>query len=47
VRGNRGSWGEESGVSGGNIHGGNPVEVTLMNVASLLSIGREDHWGAS
>jgi len=31
------------GVFGGNIVGGNPVEVTLMKVASLLSRGREDH----
>jgi len=34
-------------VVGGNIEGGNPVEVTLMKVASLLSSGREDQRGAS
>ena len=34
-------------MSGRNIVGGNPVEVTVMKVASLLSTGREDHRGAS
>jgi len=34
-------------VSGGNIEGGNPVEVPLMKVASLLSSGREDQKGGS
>jgi len=34
-------------VSGRNIQEGNPVEVTLMKVASLLSSGREDQRGAS
>jgi len=34
-------------VSGGNIEGGNLVEVTLMKVESLLSSGREDQRGAS
>ena len=34
-------------MSGGNIVGGNPVEVMLMKVAILLSSGREDHTGAS
>jgi len=34
-------------VLGGNIVGGNPVEVTLMKVVSLLSSGREDQRGAS
>ena len=47
MRGERGSGGEEGGVSGGNIVGGNPVEVTPMKVASLLRSGREDHRGAS
>ena len=32
---------------GGKIVEGNPVEVTLMKVASLLSSGREDQRGAS
>ena len=32
---------------GGNIVGGNPVEVTRMKVASLLSSGRDDQSGAS
>ena len=32
---------------GGNIEGGNPVEVTPMQVASLLSRGRDDQSGAS
>ena len=34
-------------MDGGNIEGGNPVEVTLMKVASLFSRGREDQSGAS
>jgi len=38
---------EEGGVFGGNIVRGNPVELTLMKVASLLSSEREDHRGAS
>ena len=32
---------------GRNIVGGNPVEVTLMKVASLFSRGRDDQSGAS
>ena len=32
---------------GGNIVGGNPVEVTPMKVASLFSSGRDDQSGAS
>ena len=32
---------------GGNIEGGNPVEVTPIKVASLLSRGRDDQSGAS
>ena len=47
MRGETGSGGEEVGVSGGNIEGGNAVKVKLMNVVSLLSSGREDHRGAS
>jgi len=31
---------------GGNIEGGNPVEVTPMKVASLFSSGRDDQSGA-
>jgi len=31
---------------GGNIVGGNPVEVTPMKVASLFSSGRDDQIGA-
>jgi len=47
VRGAEGGrGGEEGGVSGGNIEGGNPVEVTLMKVVSLLRSGREDQRGA-
>jgi len=34
--------GEEEGVVGGNIEAGNPVEVTPVKVASLLSRGRDD-----
>jgi len=34
-------------VVGGNIVGGNPVEVTSMKVASLFSSGRDDQSGAS
>jgi len=34
-------------VVGGNIVGGNPVEVTPMKVASLLGRGRDDQSGAS
>ena len=34
-------------MSGGKIEGGNPVEVTLLKVASLLSSGRENQRGAS
>jgi len=33
-------------VVGGNIVGGNPVEVTPMKVASLFSSGRDDQSGA-
>jgi len=47
ARGERGSGGEEGGVSGGKIEGWNPVEVTLMKLASLLSRGREYQRGAS
>jgi len=47
ARGDRGSGGEEGGVFGGNIGGGNPVEVTPMKVARHLSSGREDKRGAS
>jgi len=47
VRGERRSGGEEEGVSGGKIGGGNPVEVTLIKVASRLSSGRDDQRGAS
>jgi len=32
---------------GGNIEGGNPVEVTPMKEASLFSRGRDDQSGAS
>jgi len=34
-------------VEGGNIEGGNPVEVTPIKVASLFSRGREEQSGAS
>ena len=33
-------------MEGGNIVGGNPVEVTPMKMASLLSSGRDDQSGA-
>jgi len=46
VGGDRASGGEEEGVVGGNIEGGNPTEVTLMKVASLFSRGRDDQSGA-
>jgi len=39
--------GEEGRAFGAIIVNGNPVEVTLMKVASLLSSGREDQRGAS
>jgi len=45
--GERRGRGEEGGVAGGNIEGGNPVEMTLMKVASLFSTGRDDQSGAS
>ena len=45
--GESGIGGEEGGVSGGNIVGGNPVEVALMNVASLLRRVRVFQRGAS
>ena len=32
---------------GGNLVGGNPVEVRLMKIASLCNNGREDQSGAS
>ena len=38
--------GEEGGAVGGNIVGGNPVEVTLMKVPSLFSKGRDVQSGA-
>ena len=44
--GKSGNGGEEGGVSGGNIVGGNPVEVTLIKVARLLRSGRQDDRGA-
>ena len=47
ARGKRVKAGEEGGVFGGNILGGNPVEVTPMQVGSLLSSRREDPRGAS
>jgi len=34
-------------VVGGNIDGGNPVEVTPMKVASLFRSGRDDLLGGS
>jgi len=34
-------------VVGGNIVGGNPVEVTPIKEASLFSSGRDDQTGAS
>jgi len=34
-------------VVGGNIVGGNPVEVTPMKVATRFSTGRDDQSGAS
>ena len=37
----------DRGGSDGNIPGGNPVEVTLMKVASLLRKGRDAQSGAS
>jgi len=47
LRGERGKGGEEGGVVGGNSVGGKRVEVTLMQVASLFSRGREDQRVAS
>jgi len=47
ARGERGNGGEEGGLFGGNMVGGNPVEVTAMKVASLLRSGREVLRGAS
>jgi len=41
------SGGKDGGVAGENIVGGNPVEVTLMKVTSLLSRGRDDQSVAS
>jgi len=47
--GERSSRGDEGGLAGGNIVGGNPVEGTLtrMKVASLLIRGREVKSGSS
>jgi len=45
--GDRRKGGEEGGMEGRNIVGGNPVEVTLMYVERLLSRGSEDLRGAS
>jgi len=45
--GERGKGGEDGGVVGGNMVGGNPVEVTLMKVASLFNRGRDVQSGAS
>jgi len=45
--GERESGGEEGGVVGGNIEGGNPVAVTPMKEACLFNRGRDDQSGAS
>jgi len=47
AKGESGIGGEEWGVSGGNIVGGNPVEVAPMKVASLLRRGRVVQRGVS
>jgi len=41
AKGESGIGGEEGGVSGGKIVGGNPVEVAPMKVTSLLRRGRQ------
>jgi len=45
--GERGNEGEEGGVVGRNIVGGDPVEVTPIKVASHFSSWRDDQSGAS